>query len=72
MVHIASEWSSFVSSDHLSSVVMLRRLGKQGGDQILRGHMKVLAESDREFERVGAAWGLRMCPAAKWNGPQTT
>ncbi len=35
-------------------------------------HMKVLAESDRGFERVGAAWGLRMCPAAKGNGPQST
>ena len=35
----------------------------------IRRHMKVLANSDREFERVGAAWGLRMCPAAKMARP---
>ena len=71
MVRIACEGSSSVSSDHLSPVVMLRRPGKEVRRPIIDRHVKVLAESDREFERVGAAWGLRMCPAAKWNGPQT-
>lgn len=37
MVRIAREGSSFVSSDHLSYVVMLRRLGMEGGGQILVG-----------------------------------
>ena len=36
-VRIASERSSFVSSDHLNSVVMLPRLGMDGGEQIVVG-----------------------------------
>lgn len=36
-VCIASEGPSFVSSDHLNSVVMLRRLGMVGGGQRLVG-----------------------------------
>ena len=35
MVHIASEGPIFVSSDHLHSVMILRKLGREGGEQIL-------------------------------------
>ena len=71
MVRIAREGSSSVSSDHQSAVVMLRKPGKEVGRPKTDRHVQVLAESDREVERVGAAGGLRRCPAAIWNGPQT-
>ena len=58
VVRIASEFPSFLWPDHLKSVVMLRRRGEEGGELIFVDTMKVLANSDRKFERVGAARGL--------------
>lgn len=37
VVRITSEVSSFLWSDHLRSVVMLRRRGKEGGELIFIG-----------------------------------
>ena len=37
VVHIASEVSSFLWSDHLRSVVMLQRRGEEGGELMFVG-----------------------------------